>query len=77
MERRVATPPLRHLAPEARPDAAVAADYRIGGAVDGAHIVLVDDVILTGTTVVHVADRLRAAGAVRVDAVVLARSRRA
>jgi predicted amidophosphoribosyltransferase len=41
---------------------------------DGASVLIVDDVMTTGATLVELARTLRKAGAVHVDAVVLARA---
>ena len=70
-----ATPRLRDAAPEQRPQLAAAADYRVAERLDGGHIVLVDDVILTGATLAEIASRLRDAGAAVVIAAVAARTR--
>lgn len=60
---------------EERSRLVAAAGYRVVGDVEGRHVVLVDDVILTGTTVGHLAGLLVAAGAVDVVAVVACRTR--
>ena len=70
------TPRLRHVDPERRADVAVSADYRASESAAGRHIVVVDDVVLTGTTVRAVVSCLREAGAVSVTAAVAARTRR-
>ncbi len=49
--------------------------YAVDGDVDGRRVLLVDDVILTGTTLHYLAELLMAAGAERVDAVVACRTR--
>ncbi|MDE0606036.1 MAG: phosphoribosyltransferase [Acidimicrobiaceae bacterium] len=54
-----------------------AAGYEIGGQVAGHGVVLVDDVVMTGTTLRYLARLLRDAGAARVIAVVAAQTRRA
>ena len=54
-----------------------AAGYEVKSPVDGHGIVLVDDVVLTGTTLRYLAQLLQDAGATRVTAVVAARTRRA
>jgi predicted amidophosphoribosyltransferase len=76
VERHAATQRLREVDPSLRAEVAVAGDYRLAGPVEGAAIVLVDDVVLTHTTLEHVATILRAGGAAAVSAAVLARSRR-
>jgi len=75
IERRNATARLRVTPPEQRRELVHAARYEIVGDVVGRHVVLVDDVILTGTTLRHLAGLLVAAGAERVDAVVVGRTR--
>ena len=69
------TPRLRHLDPDRRADVAASADYRASESAAGRHIVLVDDVLLTGTTVRAVVACLRDAGAASVTAAVAARTR--
>ncbi len=54
-----------------------AAGYELKNPVEGHGVVLVDDVVLTGTTLRYLAGLLRDAGATRVVAVVAARTRRA
>ena len=54
-----------------------AAGYEVTGSVEGHQVVLVDDVVLTGTTLTHLAQLLHQAGASSVSAVVAARTRRA
>jgi predicted amidophosphoribosyltransferase len=75
IERRDATARLRDTPPDRRRAVVEAARYEIVGDVRGRHVVLVDDVILTGTTLRHLAGLLVAAGAERVDAVVAGRTR--
>ena len=77
IERYAITPRLRDLEPAERRDAAIAGDYRLVGRLDASSVVLVDDVVLTGTTLEHVAGVLCDGGASRVVAVAVARSRRA
>ncbi len=67
---------LRDLDPTERPATVLAADYEVVEDVGGRHVVLVDDVVLSGTTLDHVADLLLAAGAASVRPVAIARSRR-
>ena len=67
---------LRDLDPTERPATVLAADYEVVEDVGGRHVVLVDDVVLSGTTLDHVADLLLAAGAASVRPVATARSRR-
>ena len=71
------TPPLRDAAPPDRPALALAAGYEVTRPLDGDTVVLVDDVVLTGTTVSHVARRLADAGAGQVIGLVAGRTRRA
>ena len=73
--RTAATPRLRHVDPQRRTEIAAAAGYRASDAVAGRHVVVVDDVILTGTTVGAVAACLGEAGAASVTAAVAARTR--
>jgi predicted amidophosphoribosyltransferase len=74
--RRLPTARLRDTPPEQRSAVVEAASYQVRGDVDGMRILLVDDVILTGTTLNFIAGLLVAAGAEQVDAVVAARTRR-
>ena len=74
--RTAATPRLRHVDPQQRTEIAAAAGYRASGEVAGRHVVVVDDVVLTGATVGAVAACLRDAGAASVAAAVAARTRR-
>ena len=67
---------LRDLDPTERPATVLAANYEVVEEVEGRHVVLVDDVVLSGTTLSHVADLLLAAGADSVRSVAIARSRR-
>ena len=67
---------LRDLDPTERPATVLAADYEVVEDVGGRHVVLVDDVVLSGTTLDHVADLLLAAGVASVRPVAIARSRR-
>ena len=77
VRRRHRTVRLKETRPERRGEVVESAGYEVEGDVSGCHVVLVDDVILSGTTLAHVAGLLRAAGAVSVDAVVVGRTRRA
>ena len=70
------TPRLRQVDPECRADVVASADYRASESTAGLHIVVVDDVVLTGTTVRAVVACLRDAGAASVTAAVAARTRR-
>ncbi len=70
------TPRLRHVDPERRADVAASAGYRARESAAGRHIVVVDDVVLTGATVRAVVACLRDAGAASVTAAVAARTRR-
>lgn len=69
------TPRMRYLEPERRAEVVASAGYRTGEPVAGRHIVVVDDVVLTGTTLNAVAACLRDAGAASVTAAVAARTR--
>ena len=73
--RTAVTPRLRHVDPQQRSEIAAAAGYRASDAAAGRHVVVVDDVILTGTTVSAVAACLREAGTASVTAAVAARTR--
>ena len=70
-----ATPRLRHVDPGRRAEVVASAGYRAGEPVAGRHIVVVDDVVLTGTTLRAVAACLHDAGAASVTAAVAARTR--
>lgn len=74
--RETSTRLLRNIEPAGRLEAALAAGYTVGPIEPGTTVVLVDDVVLTGTTLSHVAGCLRSVGATRVVGVVAARSRR-
>ena len=76
VERRAATARLRDLAPEDRPAMVDAGKYEVTAACEGQHFVVLDDVVLTGTTLQHVGHLLLAAGAASVVGVALARTRR-
>lgn len=67
---------LRDLEPAARPAVAQAAGYEVLDGCAGRPIVLIDDVVLTGTTLHHVGGLLLDAGATSVIGLALARSRR-
>ena len=69
------TPRLRHVDPERRAEVAAAAGYRAREPVAGRHIVVVDDVVLTGTTLGAVTACLLDAGAASVTAAAAARTR--
>lgn len=70
-----ATARMRDSPPGNRAARAEAAGYEITEPVAGRHVVLVDDVILTGSTVLAIAARLRAAHAASVTAAVAAKTR--
>ncbi len=70
------TPRMRHLEPERRAEVAASAGYRVCEPVAGRQIVVVDDVVLTGTTLDAVAACLHDAGAASVTAAAAARTRR-
>lgn len=74
--RTASTPRLRHVEPQHRTETAAAAGYRASGAAAGRHVVVVDDVILTGATVGAVTACLRDAGAASVTVAVAAATRR-
>lgn len=67
---------LRDVEPADRAAVAARAGYGASAAVRGRHIVIVDDVVMTGTTLDHVAGVLFAAGAKHVSMLAIARSRR-
>lgn len=67
---------LRDAPLEGRGALVAAAGYEVVAPVADVAVVLVDDVVLTGTTLAHVAGLLRDAGATEVVAVVAARTRR-
>ena len=69
------TPRLRHVDVERRAEVAASAGYSAREPVAGRHVVVVDDVVLTGTTLNAVATCLRDAGAASVTAAVAARTR--
>ena len=68
-------PRLRGTSIEGRRHAVEAAGYVVTGDVVGRSVVLVDDVILTGTTLGFVAELLLEAGAAEIRAVVVCRTR--
>lgn len=76
--RRCRTPKLRDIAadPARRYDMAAEAGYEVTEPVASRSVVLVDDVILTGTTLRFITAKLRAAGAASVTAAAAARTRR-
>ncbi len=74
--RRHRTEAVRYVDPDRRAEVVAAAGYEVSGEVAGRTVVLVDDVIFTGTTVGTLAGLLRAAGASGVTAVVAAMTRR-
>ena len=69
------TPRLRHVDPQRRAEVAASAGYRARESVAGRHVVVVDDVVLTGTTLNAMATCLHDAGAASVTAAVAARTR--
>ena len=69
------TPRMRHIEPNRRAEVAASAGYSARELVAGRHIVVVDDVVLTGTTLNAVATCLLDAGAVSVTAAAAARTR--
>ena len=66
---------LRHVDPERRAELAASAGYTAREPVAGRHIVVVDDVVLTGTTLGAVAACLSDAGAASVTPIAAARTR--
>lgn len=76
--RRYRTQKLRDLSPDTsqRLDAVAAAGYEVTEPLTGRAVVLVDDVILTGTTLRFIVAKLQAAGADPVTAAAAARTRR-
>lgn len=75
LERRFPTPRLRDTAVAARPAMADAAGYVADPVAIGRNVVILDDVVLTGTTLGHLAQRLLDAGAESVTPLVAARTR--
>ncbi|MEZ5243686.1 MAG: phosphoribosyltransferase family protein [Acidimicrobiales bacterium] len=75
VDRRHDTPRLRDTPIDRRLAVVEAAGYVVTGDVVGRSVVLVDDVILTGTTLRHLAELLVAAGAAEIIAVVVCRTR--
>jgi predicted amidophosphoribosyltransferase len=75
LKRENPTPRLRDTPIKGRRDVVEAAGYSVDPAVEGRDVVLVDDVIFTGTTLGYLAELLLAAGATSVQAVVIARTR--
>ena len=69
------TPRMRHIEPDRRAEVAASACYSAREPVAGRHIVVVDDVVLTGTTLNAVTACLLDAGAATVTAAVAARTR--
>ncbi len=76
LTRRNDTARLRDTPPWQRLAVVQAAGYEITSAVAGRAVVLVDDVVLSGTTLRYLARLLHDVGATRVEAVVAARTRR-
>ena len=68
---------MRDTPPQQRLAVVQAAGYGIQSQVDGHGVVLVDDVVLTGTTLCYLAWLLHDAGAAKVIAIVAAQTRRA
>lgn len=76
LRRTRATPPQKDLSADARRRnvaGAFAVPERARARIEGAHVVLVDDVLTTGATLNAAARALKAAGAAAVDALILAR----
>lgn len=75
LSRRNSTARLRDTPISRRHAVVEAAGYAVSGDVVGRSVVLVDDVILTGTTLEYLAELLTAAGAADVSAVVVCQTR--
>ena len=75
LTRQRSAPRLRGTDPALRPAAAAALGYEVCEPVAGCHVLLVDDVVLTGATLAEVAGRLEDAGAASVVAAAAARTR--
>ena len=75
--KRNATVRLRDTPVEHRLALVESAGFEVTGSVADLQVVLVDDVVLTGTTLAHLAGLLKQAGAASVSAVVAARARHA
>lgn len=74
--RRAATVPLRGVPEGERERIVVAGGYEVCSVLPGPRVVLLDDVMLTGTTIRHVGALLLGAGAERVVGLAVARTRR-
>ena len=70
------TPRLRSIEPQHRAEVVARAGYRVAEPVEGRGVVLVDDVVLTATTLDALAACVRESGAASVVAAVAARTRR-
>lgn len=77
LTRRKTTTRMRDTPLQQRLAAVQAAGYEIHSQVGGHEVVLVDDVVMTGTTLRYLARLLRDAGATKVIAVIAAQTRRA
>ena len=77
VDRRRPMSPLRDVPTATRPAFVGSAGYEVVARVFGRRVVLVDDVVLTGTTLEFLAGLLIDAGAVEVSALVACRTRRA
>jgi predicted amidophosphoribosyltransferase len=75
IERRFATERLRDTPMAERPAMADAAGYGVDPIAVGRNIVLLDDVVLTGTTLGHLSQLLRAEGAASITPLVAAQTR--
>ncbi|GJM39717.1 MAG: hypothetical protein DHS20C19_30840 [Acidimicrobiales bacterium] len=75
LTRSFATPQLRDTPVGRRRDVVEAAGYAVNATVRGRSVVLVDDVVLTGTTLDYLAEILLDAGAAEVVGIVAARTR--
>ncbi len=76
VQRRNATARLRDTDPADRPRLAAEAGYEVTADVAGRDVVIVDDVVLTGTTLRHIAGLMRAAGAASVVGLAASRTQR-
>jgi predicted amidophosphoribosyltransferase len=76
VHRRNVTVRIRDLEPAERSAVVQQGGYEVAGGCEEMDVVLLDDVVLTGTTLCHVGELLLAAGAASVVGVAIARTRR-